>query len=103
MDTLRRLNVAPIMPENTDTAAGKQLATVKFTHNAEKDDELNANEGDELEILDTGGEGLVKAKNVKTGAIGNIPTSYIIFVQKAPIKTVTKIVIALYGKNCCLP
>lgn len=94
---MRKLNIAPIMPVNTDISAGKQFATVKFTHKAETNDQLNANEGDELELLEQPNEGFIKAKNTKTGTIGLIPSSYILIISKAPIKTISKIVVALYG------
>merc|ERR1719354_87286 len=99
MSSLRKLNIVPIMPDNSDASAGKQMALVKFKHIPESDDQLEANEGDELEILENGPEGFVKARNTSSGATGTIPASYILLILKAPIKSVSKIVVALYDRK----
>ena len=71
------------MPENA--SAGAKIATVKCAYITEKEGELSAGEGDELEVLEQLDE-YVKAKNAKTGLIGLIPSTHILFISKPPPK-----------------
>lgn len=103
---LTSLGIEPIMPPKSDTPVAatptnpaRQTAKVLYTYTTEKDDELNVAEGDEVEILEAESPGWTKARNVKTGATGLIPTNYINVIAAPPVSSgpAPTSVTAIYG------
>jgi hypothetical protein len=81
--TLTSLGVVAIMPPKPEeqnpqlTNSGKQIAKLLYTYTTEKEDELAAIEGDEVEIIVPEKDGWLTAKHLKSGKEGLLPANYV--------------------------
>jgi hypothetical protein len=99
--TLTSLGVVAIMPAKAEdqnsqqSLSGKQIAKLLYTYTTEKEDELAAMEGDEVEIIVPEKDGWLTAKHLKSGKEGLLPANYIQLL--APSGPSPKNVTAQYG------
>ncbi|KAJ3276340.1 Intersectin 1 (SH3 domain protein) [Terramyces sp. JEL0728] len=97
IDTLKKLNVAPIMPpkpepvvsQSETVSNAKQTAKVIYAYTAENEGDVTVAEGDEVEIVENAvdNEGWIKVRLVKTSEIGLIPANYVEIKVQQPVAT----------------
>ncbi|KAJ3262508.1 Intersectin 1 (SH3 domain protein) [Boothiomyces macroporosus] len=98
IETLKKLNVAPIMPPKPEAVTSsngaatsmKQIASVLYPYTAENEGDLTVLEGDEVEIVETNSEnpGWIKVKVIKTSEVGLIPANYIQVKVQQPLPSI---------------
>jgi hypothetical protein len=100
--TLKHLGINAIMPpkpeEQTSTPPPPQHGTVLYNYTPMKPDELEAFQGDEIEILESEKEGWVKIKHTKSGNQGLLPAAYVHIIDTVTT-THNDIIVAIYGTH----